>query len=185
MALLNRLSPSRLLLAGAVWVGILFVEVFNWGGGGTKALALLFLLAGTCGLTVFARSGSDLDAGNRSRTLVVVCGALVAVHIGFLVKQIAHPHLIDIATTTLTAARALLAGGNPYTLPIDAEALRTTGDPALQGYKYLPMMAITYLPLGSWFGARGVLLTNAALQLATLCLIYSLGAKTGSRNAGL
>src|SRR4029077_17522568 len=57
--------------------------------------------------------------------------------------------------------------------------------PALQGYKYLPMMAIIYLPLGAWLGPRGVLLTNLALQLAAVYLIYRLGARAGSRNAGL
>jgi hypothetical protein len=183
---LNRFSPYRLPLAGAIWAGILFVEVFNWGGGSTKAVALLFLLVATCGLTLCAQSSSTVDAGNRSRALLVAGGVLLIVQLGFLAKQIAHPHLLDVATTTLAAGQAMLVGGNPYTLPLDGEALRVTGDPALQGYKYLPLMAITYLPLGVWLGPRGVLFTNLALQLATLCLIYCLGTRAaGSRNAGL
>jgi hypothetical protein len=182
---LNRLSPSRLLLAGAIWVGILFVEIFNWGGGVPKALALLLLLAATCAFTALAQSSSSISAESWSRALVIACGALIAVQVGFLIKQLAHPHLVDMATTTLAAGQALLEGKDPYTLPIDEEALRITGDPALQGYKYLPMMAVIYLPLGAWLGPRGVLLTNLTLQLATLCLIYRLGARAGSRNAGL
>ena len=116
---------------------------------------------------------------------MLACGVLLAVHLGFLAKQIVHLHLLDVSTTTLAAGRALLAGGNPYALPIDGEALRVTGDPAFQGYKYLPMMAVTYFPLGAWLGPRGVLLTNLALQFATIDLIYRLGARGGSRNAGL
>jgi hypothetical protein len=161
------------------------VEVFNWGGGGTKAVALLLLLAGTCGLTLAAQTSSRLEAEHRNRALLIACGALLALHLGFLASQIAHPHLLDVATTTLAAGRALLAGGNPYALPLDAEALRVTGDPALAGYKYLPMMAAAYLPLGEWLGPRGVLLTNLGLQLATVCLIYGLGARAGGRAAGL
>ncbi|HXP75577.1 MAG TPA: glycosyltransferase 87 family protein [Stellaceae bacterium] len=182
---MNRLSRSRLLLAGAIWVGILIVEVFNWGGGGTKAIALLLLLAGTCALTVAAQPGASADSGIGSRPLLVACSLLLAVHLGFLATQIAHPRLLDVATTTLAAGRALLVGGNPYALPLDGEALRVTGDPAFQGYKYLPMMAVTYLPLGAWLGPRGVLVTNLALQLATIGLIYRLGWRDGSRNAGL
>lgn len=185
MPFLNRLSPSRLLLVGAVWVGILLVELLDWGKGAPKAVVLLLLLAAVCGLTVLARSRSSVEPGPWNRALVIACGVLIAVQIGVLIKQIAHPHVIDIATTTLAAGRTLLSGENPYAVPIDREALATTGDPALQGYKYLPMMAITYLPLGIWLGPRGVLLTNLALQLATLCLIYRLGAQIGDRNAGL
>lgn len=185
MPFLNRLSPSRLLLAGAVWVGILLVELLDWGKGAPKAVVLLLLLAAVCGLTALARSRSSVEPGPWNRALVIACGVLITVQIGVLIKQIAHPHVIDIATTTLAAGRTLLSGENPYAVPIDREALATTGDPALQGYKYLPMMAITYLPLGIWLGPRGVLLTNLALQLATLCLIYRLGARIGDRNAGL
>lgn len=182
---LNRLSPFRLLLAGAIWVGVLFVQILNWGEGVPKAIALLLLLAGTCALTAFAQSRSSIEAGSWSRPLVIACGALIAVQVGFLIKQIAHPHLVDVATTTLAAGQALLAGEDPYTLSVDRESLQITGDPALQGYKYLPMMAIIYLPLGTWLGQRGVLLTNLALQLSAVYLIYRLGARAGSRNAGL
>ena len=182
---LTRLSRSRLLLAGAVWLGVLIVQVFNWGGGGTKALALLLLLVGTGALTLSAQPSSPLESGSWNRALLAACGALLAVHLGFLAKQMGHPNLLDIATTTLAAGRALLEGGNPYALPLDREAVRMTGDAAFQGYKYLPMMAITYLPLGTWLGARGLLATNLILQLATICLVYRLGARVGSRNAGL
>jgi hypothetical protein len=182
---LTRLSRSRLLLAGAVWVGVLLVQVFNWGGGGTKGLALFLLLVGTVALTLSAPPSCPFESRDRNRALLVACGVLLAVHLGFLAKQMGHPNLLDVATTTLAAGRALLEGGNPYTLPLDGAAVRITGDVAFQGYKYLPMMAIAYLPMGTWLGARGVLVTNLILQLATICLIYRLGARVGSRNAGI
>jgi hypothetical protein len=182
---LNRLSLSRLLLAGAIWAGIIFIEVFNSSGGVPKAVALLLLLLGTCVLTASASPSSQVDAGRWSRALLIACCALLAVHLVFLAKQLGQPHLMDFASTTLAAGQALLAGDNPYALPLDAGALRITGDPALAGYKYLPMMAITYLPLGTWLGARGVLLTNLGLQLATVYLIYRLGVRMGTRHSGL
>jgi hypothetical protein len=182
---LTRLSLSRLLLAGAVWVGVLIVEVFNWGGGGTKALTLLLLLVGTCALTLSAQPSSPPGSGSSNRALFAACGVLLTVHLGFLAKQIVHPHLLDVASTTLAAGRALLEGGNPYALPLDAEAVGMAGDPVFQGYKYLPMMAIAYLPLGTRLGAPGVLPTNLVMQFATIFLVYRLGARAGSRNAGL
>ena len=172
-------------MAGAVWVGVLLVQVFNWGGGGTKGIALLLLLMGTGALTLLAQPSSPLEPGSWNRALLAACGVLLAVHLGFLAKQMGHPNLLDIATTTLAAGQALLEGGNPYALPLDGAAVHMTGDAAFQGYKYLPMMAIAYLPLGTLLGTRGVLATNLVLQLATICLVYRLTARVGSRNAGL
>jgi len=77
------------------------------------------------------------------------------------------PYLIDIAQTTLDAVHAILKGRNPYVLPIDWHP----DYPDSHGYKYLPTMIATYLPLGSLFGATGMRLTNLILDGAVAFLV--------------
>jgi uncharacterized membrane protein len=80
------------------------------------------------------------------------------------------PHLIDIAQTTLDAVHAILKGRNPYVLPIDWHPAY----PDSHGYKYLPTMIATYLPLGSLFGTTGMRLTNLILDGAVAFLVVVL-----------
>lgn len=181
-------APTRhawLALPAVIWVSILLVQLFNWGAGGVKALALLVVLLATGALTVKARTSSSISVESWNGPLVVACGVLLAIHLGFLIKQIAYPRLFNGPIMTLVAGRALLAGLNPYELLIDNRALTITGDPALAGYKYGPLMALGYLPLGMLLDQRGVLLTNLVLQLATAWLIYRLTLRLGTRTNAL
>lgn len=190
---LNWFSLTRLALPALIWVGTLFVQIFNWGEGGTKALALLLVLLATGALSVRDHGAlrvrdhkdSSVSLERWNTPLVVACGVLLAVHLGVLVKHLTHPQLFDGPIMTELAGRALLAGLNPYELPIDRQALAITGDPALSGYKYGPLMALGYLPLGVSLGHRGVLLTNLVLQLGTLWLIYQLALRLGTRTTAL
>ncbi len=77
------------------------------------------------------------------------------------------PVLIDIAQTTLAAGKAVLAAKNPYSIPIDVNPAY----PDYQGYKYLPLMFLTYLPLTSAIGPTGLRLTNLILDLTTAALV--------------
>jgi len=181
----NQFSLSRLVLPAVIWASILVVQLFNWGQGSAKAMALLVVLLGTGALTVKARTGSSVSAESWNRPLIVACGVLLAVHLGFLARHIVHPKLFDGPVMTLVAGRALFEGLNPYELPIDHKALEITGNPALAGYKYGPLMALGYLPLGILLDQRGVLLTNLVLQLATLSLIYRLTLRLGTRTNAL
>lgn len=79
------------------------------------------------------------------------------------------PDLIDIGRTTLESVQGLLVGLNPYAEPIDVHP-----DFPQSGYKYLPMMAVTYLPLGAAFGATGIRLTNLILMYVVGAEIYLL-----------
>jgi hypothetical protein len=77
------------------------------------------------------------------------------------------PSLIDIAQTTLEAVYAVLNGHNPYTIAIDPHP----DYPSYYGYKYLPVTILTFMPLGSLFGATGIRLTNFFLDVITAILI--------------
>ncbi|MDE2228884.1 MAG: hypothetical protein KGL11_07590 [Alphaproteobacteria bacterium] len=170
---------ARSSIAAAFWLAVGLVQIFNWDEAGPwKALALLALLA-TVPVILLAlrRPGPDAKPGRALIALVVV---LAVLELGYGVVRLVHPRLIDMATTTFAAGHAMLAGQNPYTLPIDPEIGSAFG-----GYKYLPVMPAVYLPLGLLLGPRGVLVTNMLLQGATAALMLNLGRRAGSRQTGL
>lgn len=129
---------------------------------------------------------------NRERVSLTIpllfisgCTVYLIFHLISFARGFANPTVIDVGTTTLSAAKALWAGENPYTLPIDVDLNRPPNELIYQGYKYFPMMAITYLPL-SWMGDRGILTTNLLLDLLTVGLIFLLAYRIGGdRNTGL
>jgi hypothetical protein len=169
---------TRLLIAAAFWLVVGLVQIFNWGETGPwKALALLALLmAVPAMLPALRRSCADMPAG---RALIVLVVVLIVLELIYSAVRLIHPRLIDMATTTLAAGRAMLVGQNPYVLPIDPELGGGFG-----GYKYLPVMPAIYAPLGLLLGARGVLVANIVLQAVTAALMLMLGRRAGSRHAG-
>jgi hypothetical protein len=169
---------TRLVVAAVFWLAVGLVQTFNWGEAGPwKALALLALLAAVPAMLVVLRR-PGLDTRPR-RVLLALVIAFAALELIYGAVRLVHPRLIDMATTTLAAAHAMLAGQNPYASPIDPEL-----GGAFAGYKYLPVMPAIYLPLGLLLGARGVLVTNMILQGATAALMLALGPRIGSRRAG-
>lgn len=169
---------SRILIAALFWLAVGLVQIFNWNETGPwKALVLLALLVSIpVVLRMLRRPVPDLPAGRLLLTLVI---ALAALELLYGAVRLVHPRLIDMATTTMAAGHAMLAGRNPYTLPIDPELAGAFG-----GYKYLPVMPAIYLPLGLVLGARGVLVTNLLLQGATIALMLGLGRRLGTPRAG-
>jgi hypothetical protein len=161
---------AKLGAIAAFWLAIGLVQTFNWGHGVAKAVVMALLLIATPFIMAGTRAGSAPLPPRLHRMIAIALGVLLVGNIVFLGLRIAHPRLIDIATTTLAAGEALLHGANPYTLPIDAgpEAAGFTG------YKYLPVMIAAYLPLGAILGARGILLTNLVILLACLWLMRRL-----------
>src|SRR5437763_9834165 len=91
----------------------------------------------------------------------------LAYRLGSFLCFMNSPDLIDIAQTTLAAGTAVLAGKNPYSIPIDVNPAY----PEYDGYKYLPLMFLTYLPLTSAIDATGIRLTNLSLDLTTAALV--------------
>lgn len=167
------------LLAAAFWLAVGLVQIFNWNEAGPwKALVLLSLLAYAPMMLRAVREPHAMAPVPRA--LIVLVAALAVIELVYGGVRLVHPRLIDMATTTLAAGHAMLAGQNPYTLPIDAEL-----GGAFAGYKYLPVMPAVYLPLGLALGVRGVLVTNLLLQTATVALMLCLGRRAGGYRTGL
>jgi hypothetical protein len=180
-----RTIGAQISVAALFWGAVFLVQNLNWGAGAFKALMLLALLIGALFLALRASSLRQNASAGPARALVALAGLLLLAQLVYFGLRIAHPHLIDMATTTLDAGRAMIRGQNPYGLPIDTEAAGLGAAPEFQGYKYLPLMPAVYLPLGLALGARGVLATNLLLLLATLGLMLRLGRDAASPRAGL
>jgi uncharacterized membrane protein len=117
---------------------------------------------------------------------VIAVALLLVLQVGYALKELRHPSLIDAATTTLAAGELLRGGANPYTTAVDPAAIALAEDQRFGGYKYLPVMIAAYLPLGAPLGERGIVATNLLLALATAGLVFALTrAMAGARAAWL
>jgi len=162
----------KLSAIAAFWIAVGLVQTFNWGHGFPKAIVLFLLLLAVPIIIRQTRVQPTPLPSWLQRAAVTAFALFLALDLVYLGLRILHPHLIDIATTTLAAGDALLHGANPYEAPID-----TGPDAAAAGltsYKYLPVMIAAYLPLGAPLGERGIILTNLALLLACLGLMWCL-----------
>ena len=182
---MSRTIGWQISAASLFWGAVFLVQNLNWGAGAAKAPVLLALLFGALTLALREVKPPQAAAEKPARALVALAGFLLLAQLVYFGLRFAHPHLIDMATTTLDAGKAMIQGQNPYTLPIDTEAAGLGALPQFQGYKYLPLMPAVYLPLGLPFGAHGVLATNVLLLLATLGLMQRLGRDAVSARAGL
>jgi hypothetical protein len=175
---------ARLSAILLFWIAVGLIQKFNWDLGIYKALVLLALLVAAPFAAAAAVRRGARDDRPAARGLVAAILVLLAVHAGYALWQLRHPELTDIAGTTLEAGQQLLAGTNPYAGSFDGSAGGATQEARFTGYKYLPVMIAAYLPLGAPLGARGVVLTNLVLQLATVALIFRLGGALAGATAG-
>jgi len=154
----------------AFWLAVGLIQTFNWGSGIEKAIVMLLLIMAAPFVVAAARATSTSLPPRWERAAGIATIVLLVAESGYLIGRILHPHLIDVATTTLAAGDAILHGMNPYAVPID------TGPESagFTGYKYLPVMALAYLPLGALLGQRGILLTNLVLLLTSVWLLKHL-----------
>src|SRR5579864_3581600 len=133
---------ARVVAAAAFWLAVGLVQIFNWDEAGPwKALAMLALLAAVPAM--LRALHQPATNANPPRAVIGLVIVFAAAELIYGVTRLIHPRLIDMATTTLAAGHAMLAGQNPYTLPIDPELSGAFG-----GYKYLPLMPPIYMPLG-------------------------------------
>lgn len=153
------------------WLAVGLIQTFNWGRGAEKAVVMLLLLVAIPYLIALARKPPAPLPAWLQRAITIAFATCLVLAVAYFIARIIHPHLIDVATTTLAAGTAVLHGGNPYALRID------TGPESagFTGYKYLPMMIAAYLPLGTAWGARGILATNLILFGGCLWLLKRLG----------
>jgi hypothetical protein len=175
------LSPYPIYAALAIfWVMTYFIDIFDWGQGTNRAIVTAAALIATPVL-VRVSSGSKLqDKRNMSIALGMTALIIFAWHLFIFYSGFSSSDraLVDIALRTLDAGKLLLAGKNPYTSAID-------GVGRYAGYKYLPMMAIVFLPLGALWGNSGVIATNLILDVAVIVLIIKLGSRIGSLGVGV
>jgi hypothetical protein len=169
---------GKLGAIAAFWIAVGLIQTFNWGHGGEKAAVMLVLLVSIPALVARAERGPEPLPSWLHRGVAIAASVCLALDIVYLGLRIVHPHLIDVATTSLAAGQAILHGANPYALPLD----RGPEAAGFTGYKYLPVMIAAYLPLGALWGERGVLLTNLAILVACLWCLRRL---TGSMLAPL
>jgi len=105
-------------------------------------------------------------------------------HFDIFLNYLDIPLTNDIPARTLTAARTLLTGNNPYKLSIPPlEAIRSSNI-YQEGFVYMPFMMLVYIPL-IWLGAKGVLITNLLLEIAAIILLWLIGKKIASGVVGL
>ena len=159
-------SASKLGTLAAFWIAVGLIQTFNWGGGIPKAIIMLAVLTAAPLILAAARRATPPTAA-FARGAEIAFGIALALSLVYFGARVIAPHIIDIGAATLAAGQALLHGRNPYALPLD------TGPESFgfTGYKYLPMMIVDYLPLGTPFGERGVLITNLLVLLACLWLM--------------
>ena len=176
--------PSYAKIAAIVtfWAAVFLIQNLNWFGLYKSALIVTVLLSVFVLLGIVRRRVPGKSVA-LSRAMAIVLVLVMVTQLAYFGLRIIHPHLIDIATTTLDAGVGILRGENPYLLPIDSVS-GGLGDPAFHGYKYLPMMAIAYLPLGAILGARGILVTNLLLHLAAAGMVWRLASRAGTRASG-
>jgi len=164
------------------WLSAVLVQEFNRVGPAEAAVLLaLFLFA-----IVMMRGADPPQARERpelGRALLIAVSLLLALQLVYAVARLVHPRVADIGHWVFAAGQAMLQGQNPYLLPLDPSGLAALG-PRYQGYKYLPLMGWTYLPLGLPFGDRGLVATNLLLQLATVTLVWRLARRIGTQTAG-
>ena len=176
----NRLARAIALF----WIGTLAVSVADWGLAWVRGILLVVFAAVAAWMTT-ARSQPPDEAASAQVLKSVWLIVLAAPHlIWFAIRWLdPHPLFIDIGTTTIDATRAILHGGDPYSLPIDPQA-----DPTMQrfdGFKYTPMTALAYLPLIALLGGQGgLLLTNLLLDIGVAAAVWRLAARLGGRAAG-
>ena len=180
----SRQPPAigRMVAIVTFWVTVFLIQKLNWLGV-YKALLLAALLLSVPMLFGVIRRRLLRQSVAQSRGMMIATALAMGAQLVYFGLRVTHPHLIDVATTTLGAATAMLRGENPYLLPIDAVS-GGLGDRAFHGYKYLPMMAIAYLPLGTLLGERGILITNLVLHLGVAWAVWRLASRAGTTASG-
>jgi hypothetical protein len=180
-----KLLLRLMIVAWAFGMLAYFIGVMDWGQGGKRALLLAFLLVL---VPVFSHwAGATRIATTKLALLILmlVSVGLFSRHLVWFTSNIENPQVNDIATTTVSAAHAIASGKNPYTEPIDPQPKMRKGDLTFDGYKYLPVMPLAYLPLTAFWDNQGILATNLIADLLIMLLIFQLGRTIGHSGVGL
>ncbi len=178
------------LLVGARWV-VGAIEDASWNAGATRAGLSLSLLLATAALAAVSARWSRTRGVFRQKLgatgIVLACAACAPtlyLQGELLATRLRSPHLNDIPLTTMAAARAMAAGGNPYHEPVDPRAESREQGRNYDGFKYMPLMAVTYAPAALMNSHRGVILINTILHGLTAALIFFVARSLAGEVAG-
>jgi hypothetical protein len=179
--------PWMVIIVVVFWVMVFLIQEFDFDQGKYRAAVLALVLIATPVLMYLARSSVFSNTRVLSLLLSVACVVFMCWHFVYFAGVLFDPRVrvIDIASTTLKAGDLLLQGKNPYSLPMNPQPTMSQGRFSYDGFKYLPMMAMIYAPLGSLWRERGLLTTNLLLDIAVVVLVFLLGAQMGTRESGL
>jgi hypothetical protein len=178
------------------WLGLIalgffayafLLGAFDWGMAAARAGMLLLALPICWFLWRRYRRPSFIVANSPAHPFAfLTVGCLLLVwQLFYFLDQYPNPRLIDVATTTLKAGQSIVAGNNPYTLPLDPRPESQQGGRSFDGYKYGPAMALLYFPLSSVLELQGILITNFVLQLLVAGLVAALATRIAGPTAGL
>ena len=150
----------------------LFLDTVGLAGFAQAWEQAVLLIAGCMGIALMKPFRAP---GTRSTgvILVLIGVALVLLRTVQMINAVGEERQpsIDIGTTTIAAVDAYAEGRNPYTEPLDpvgqlvdpeGQGLRYFG-----GYKYGPLMTVSYLPAVRAWGAQGLFLMNWLALIAT------------------
>lgn len=166
------------LAAAVAWLLILGIDFADWELGIWRSLATLLLLGASLWYFRRPRPGFSLPR----KYLYSLLALLLIWQATQTALSLQKPQIVDVGFTTLAAARALAGGIDLYKAPV-APLPEEPGE--FNGFKYGPAMAAFYLP-GTLLGdARGLLLTNFLLLLATTALIFLAANQSGGWDSGL
>ncbi|HJU19554.1 MAG TPA: glycosyltransferase family 87 protein [Stellaceae bacterium] len=135
---------------------------------------------------VILASGLDARPRRRAPTMLMPTVLLIALLLPLsnFVSGLIVPKLEDIATTTVTAATALWSGRNPYAMYIDILGAASVHNLAFGGYKYLPLMILTYAPFVATLGKHGILWANILFYSGTLVAVFALARRLSTTWCG-
>ncbi len=156
------------------------IEDASWNAGTTRAQYSASLLAFTIALAAaaeFIYRGRAAPAKlGLAGALLVCCACLPAVYSQEQLAEVRleSPHLNDIPLTTMAAAKAIASGANPYTSPVDPRAESREQQRNYDGFKYMPLMAVAYLPSAIADSPRAVIVTNILLNILATAILYLL-----------
>jgi hypothetical protein len=167
------------------WGIVRLIETFDWGKGVSRAVMLIVIMLITPVLMRVAHQPISALSKFLDEWLFWFCVSLLGWHVFSFIQHLISPNLIDIALSTIRAADVLAQGGNPYQRSVDIIGGELWNGIAPNGYKYMPMMAIAYLPFHLLWGERGILVLNFILDLSVAGLVYSLSSRWGGRTVGL
>lgn len=179
--------PTLVIMTFPAWFLVFCLKLAN---GVSAALVASLLGAAAVFVFVLGRVHAPAAASTRARWLPGLAILLAALNLGYAAVHLRHPPGNDIATATLAAGRMLLHGENPYDGTFDLAAMADVADIGgldplrFGGFKYGPVMAALYIPLGFPFGIRGLVLTNALLVAGTTLLLFRLAETMADRAAG-